>query len=58
MTLVISSCTSNAEKDEWAKEVPEIKYSEKRENELWGSVLWDNYLGFIKNNNSSLIVKT
>ena len=42
MVLVISSCTSNAEKDKWAKENPTIKYSEAREKEVWGRILRGN----------------
>ena len=31
--------TSKIQKDKWAKESPEIKYSEDREKEVWGGVL-------------------
>lgn len=37
--IVIFSCTTRAEKDKWAKEAPETKYSEARENEVWGKIL-------------------
>lgn len=39
LILTIVSCTSKSEKDKWAKEAPEIKYSEAREKEVWGRVL-------------------
>lgn len=39
LILIISSCTSSAKKNEWAKEAPETKYSEARENEVWGEIL-------------------
>lgn len=39
LILTISSCTSKAEKDKWAKEAPETKYSKARENEVWGKRL-------------------
>ena len=34
--------TSKIQKDKWAKESPEIKYSEAREKEVWGEVLRGN----------------
>ena len=39
LIFTIVSCTSKSEKDKWAKEAPEIKYSEAREKEVWGRVL-------------------
>ena len=39
LILTIVSCTGKAEKDKWAKEAPEIKYSEAREKEVWGRIL-------------------
>jgi hypothetical protein len=36
---------SKVKKDKWAKERPEIKYSEARENEVWGGVLRGNDAG-------------
>lgn len=39
LILTIVSCTGKAEKDKWAKEAPEIKHSQARENEVWGEIL-------------------
>lgn len=39
LILTIVSCTNKAEKDNWAKEKPTIKYSEAREKEVWGRIL-------------------
>ncbi|WP_026715332.1 ankyrin repeat domain-containing protein [Flavobacterium daejeonense] len=39
IVLMVFSCTSKTEKDKWAKEDPEIKYSEAREKEVWGEIL-------------------
>lgn len=38
IVLTLSSC-NNTEKDNWANESPEIKYSSDREKEVWGRVL-------------------
>ncbi len=32
---------SKVQKDKWVNETPEIKYSEEREKEVWGGILWD-----------------
>lgn len=37
--------TSKIQKDNWAKEAPETKYSESREKEVWGGVLRGNDAG-------------
>lgn len=42
LVVTFCSCTSKAEKDKWAKETPEIKYSEERQNEVWGKILRGN----------------
>ncbi len=39
LIIMVFSCTTRSEKDKWAKEAPEIKYSEARENEVWGEIL-------------------
>ncbi len=39
IVIMVFSCTTRVEKDKWAKESPEIKYSEARENEVWGEIL-------------------
>jgi len=39
LALTICSCSFKSEKDKWVKETPEIKYSENRENEVWGEIL-------------------
>lgn len=36
---MVISCTSKAEKDKWAEEEPEVKYSQVREKEVWGEIL-------------------
>lgn len=36
--MVFSNC-SKVEKDNWLKEDPKIRYSEKRETEVWGKIL-------------------
>lgn len=42
LIVTIVSCTGKAEKDNWAKESPEIKHSEAREKEVWGKILRGN----------------
>jgi ankyrin repeat protein len=36
---LLSSCSFSSEKDKWLKETPKLKYSEKREIEVWGEIL-------------------
>lgn len=36
---------SKMQKDKWAKESPETKYSEQRENEVWGKILRGHHAG-------------